>query len=96
MWDKCLYSDIQKEKFADFYFNIYNDDVLTSHEEYLDKLKKFYEDNKSVKICKCVIFLLYLNTIIFNLFSQAYIRIICNSSTFMAENERIRREIQRF
>lgn len=48
MWDKCLYSDCQKEKYADFYFDVYNDDVLTSHEVYLDKLQKFYEDNKWV------------------------------------------------
>ena len=73
MWDKCLYSDIQKEKFADFYSNVYNDDVLTSHEVYLDELKKFYEDNKSVKMSKCVLFRLYLKTIMLNLILQPYI-----------------------
>ncbi|XP_077295749.1 protein regulator of cytokinesis 1-like isoform X2 [Arctopsyche grandis] len=48
IWDKCLYSDLQKEKFVDFYREQYDEDILTSHEIYLDDLKKFYENNKSI------------------------------------------------
>lgn len=48
IWDKCLYSDLQKEKFVDFYREQYDEDILTCHEVYLDDLKKFYENNKYV------------------------------------------------
>ncbi|KAL0828899.1 hypothetical protein ABMA28_003802 [Loxostege sticticalis] len=48
MWDSVLYSQAQREEFVHYYQDIFTEDTLTLHELYLDKITKFYNENKHI------------------------------------------------
>ncbi|XP_033245612.1 protein regulator of cytokinesis 1-like [Drosophila miranda] len=47
-WDLTLKSPLERKRFANFYINDYNEDVLELHELVLDDLKSFYKCNKVI------------------------------------------------
>ncbi|CAH0726950.1 unnamed protein product, partial [Brenthis ino] len=48
MWDSIMYSTQQREEFMHYYQDVFTEDTLTLHELYLDKITKFYNDNKHI------------------------------------------------
>ncbi|XP_028160388.1 uncharacterized protein LOC114352848 [Ostrinia furnacalis] len=46
MWDSVMYSPQQREEFVHYFQDIFTEDTLTLHELYLDKITKFYSENK--------------------------------------------------
>ncbi|XP_030023185.1 protein regulator of cytokinesis 1 [Manduca sexta] len=48
MWDNIMYSNQEREEFVHYYQDIFTEDTLTLHELYLEKLAKFYNDNKPI------------------------------------------------
>ncbi|CAG9583143.1 unnamed protein product [Danaus chrysippus] len=48
MWDNVMYSSQEREEFVHYYQDIFTEDTLTLHELYLDKITKFYYDNKHI------------------------------------------------
>ncbi|XP_033241793.1 protein regulator of cytokinesis 1-like [Drosophila pseudoobscura] len=47
-WDLTLKSPLERKRFASFYINDYNEDLLELHELVLDDLKSFYKCNKVI------------------------------------------------
>ncbi|VVD05062.1 unnamed protein product [Leptidea sinapis] len=48
MWDNIMYSTKEREEFVHYYQDIFTEDTLTLHELYLDKITKFYNENKHI------------------------------------------------
>jgi len=48
LWEKCLYSEKQKKNFAPMYVETLNEEILTDHEEEIDRLKKYLDDNSKI------------------------------------------------
>ncbi|CAG4961871.1 unnamed protein product [Colias eurytheme] len=48
MWDNIMYSQQEREEFVHYYEDIFTEDTLTLHELYLDKITKFYNENKQI------------------------------------------------
>ncbi|XP_063828858.1 protein regulator of cytokinesis 1-like [Ostrinia nubilalis] len=48
MWDSVMYSPQQREEFVHYFQDIFTEDTLTLHELYLDKITKFYSENKHI------------------------------------------------
>ncbi|XP_039756961.1 protein regulator of cytokinesis 1-like [Pararge aegeria] len=48
MWDCVMYSQAQRDEFIYYYQDIFTEDTLTLHELYLNKITKFYEENKHI------------------------------------------------
>ncbi|XP_045452019.1 protein regulator of cytokinesis 1-like [Melitaea cinxia] len=48
MWDNVMYSSQEREEFVHYYQDIFTEDTLTLHELYLDKITKFYNENKHI------------------------------------------------
>lgn len=46
LWEKCQFSSSEREQFEYLYDNLYTEDLLTFHEIEVEKMKKYYEDNK--------------------------------------------------
>lgn len=46
MWDNVLYSTREREEFVHYYQDIFTEDTLTLHELYLEKITKFFNENK--------------------------------------------------
>ncbi|XP_026271676.1 protein regulator of cytokinesis 1 isoform X2 [Frankliniella occidentalis] len=47
-WERCYFSDQQKNKFQAFYYTDFNEDVLELHELEVNKLKTYYEKNRDI------------------------------------------------
>ncbi|XP_063234497.1 protein regulator of cytokinesis 1-like [Bacillus rossius redtenbacheri] len=47
-WWKCFYSEEQKKEFLPYYSSDYSEELLRLHEQQLEKVKKFYNDNISI------------------------------------------------
>lgn len=48
LWDKCKYCDAEKDTFAPFYSNTFTEDLLTLHELEIERLSKFYNENRTI------------------------------------------------
>ncbi|XP_004928222.1 protein regulator of cytokinesis 1 [Bombyx mori] len=48
MWDNVMYSTDEREEFVHYYQDIFTEDTLTLHELYLEKITKFYNENKNI------------------------------------------------
>lgn len=48
LWDMCKYCEAEKNSFAPFYSNTFTEDLLTLHELELERLRKFYNDNRII------------------------------------------------
>ncbi|CAB3255572.1 unnamed protein product [Arctia plantaginis] len=48
MWDSVMYSTREREEFVHYYQDIFTEDTLTLHELYLEKITKFYNENKHI------------------------------------------------
>ncbi|KAM3962039.1 protein regulator of cytokinesis 1 [Aphomia sociella] len=48
MWDNVLYSVREREEFLHYFQDIFTEDTLTLHELYLEKISKYYNDNKHI------------------------------------------------
>lgn len=47
-WDRCYYSQEQKDAFSAFRYTDFSEDVLDLHELEVNKLRTFYEKNRFV------------------------------------------------
>ncbi|XP_063781917.1 protein regulator of cytokinesis 1 isoform X2 [Pseudophryne corroboree] len=47
-WDKCFYSNEQRQTFAPFYDVDYSEDLLALHDVEINRIKQYYEDNKEM------------------------------------------------
>lgn len=47
-WDRCYFSQRQRNEFRAFNFSDFNEDVLELHELEVNKLKNFYENNRDI------------------------------------------------
>ncbi|KAK3927124.1 Protein regulator of cytokinesis 1 [Frankliniella fusca] len=47
-WERCYFSEQQKNEFQAFYYTDFNEDVLELHELEVNKLKTFYENNRDI------------------------------------------------
>lgn len=47
-WDRCYFSEKQRQEFQAFYFSDFNEDVLELHELEVNKLKLYYEANRDI------------------------------------------------
>lgn len=48
LWDKCYYSQNQRDKFAPFFDTNYNDELLSVHEKEVERLKNYHEANRDL------------------------------------------------
>jgi len=48
LWDLCKYCEAERNKFAPFYSNTFTEDLLTLHELEVERLRKFYNDNRMI------------------------------------------------
>ncbi|KAK2575525.1 hypothetical protein KPH14_011245 [Odynerus spinipes] len=48
LWNLCKYSEFQRKRFTAFYSRIYTEDLLTLHKLEVDKVRKFYDTNRSI------------------------------------------------
>ncbi|XP_050344402.1 protein regulator of cytokinesis 1-like [Nymphalis io] len=48
MWDNVMYSTQEREEFLHYFQDIFTEDTLTLHELYLDRITKYYNDNKHI------------------------------------------------
>lgn len=48
LWDLCKYCEAEKNAFAPFYSNTFTEDLLTLHELEVERLRKFYNDNRTI------------------------------------------------
>ncbi|XP_012527402.1 protein regulator of cytokinesis 1 [Monomorium pharaonis] len=48
LWDKCKFCDKERNTFAPFYSNTFTEDLLTLHELELERLNKFYNENRTI------------------------------------------------
>ncbi|XP_053608737.1 protein regulator of cytokinesis 1-like [Plodia interpunctella] len=48
MWDNIMYSEQERQEFLHYYQDIFTEDTLTLHEMYLDKITKYYNNNKNI------------------------------------------------
>lgn len=46
LWNKCLYSLKQRDRFLEYHSSVFNEDLLLLHELYLKELKDYYEENR--------------------------------------------------
>ncbi|XP_075714244.1 protein regulator of cytokinesis 1 isoform X2 [Rhinoderma darwinii] len=47
-WDKCFYSNEQRQAFAPFYDEDYCEDLLSLHDAEIDRIKRYYEVHKGM------------------------------------------------
>lgn len=47
-WDKCFYSNEQRQAFAPFYDEDYCEDLLSLHDAEIDRIKQYYESHKEM------------------------------------------------
>ncbi|KAL6264709.1 hypothetical protein P5V15_004808 [Pogonomyrmex californicus] len=48
LWDLCKYSEVERNTFAPFYSDTFTEDLLTLHELEMERLRKFYNDNRTI------------------------------------------------
>lgn len=48
LWEKCCFGESQKRKFLPYFSDCYTEDLLGLHELEIERLKTFYEANKTV------------------------------------------------
>ncbi|XP_011877300.1 PREDICTED: protein regulator of cytokinesis 1-like isoform X2 [Vollenhovia emeryi] len=48
LWDQCKYCEEERTTFAPFYSNTFTEDLLTLHELEVERLRKFYNDNRTI------------------------------------------------
>lgn len=48
LWDQCKYCEVERNAFVAFHSNTFTEDLLTLHELELEKLRKFYNDNRAI------------------------------------------------
>ncbi|EFN78718.1 protein regulator of cytokinesis 1 [Harpegnathos saltator] len=48
LWDLCKYCEAERNSFAAFHSSTYTEDLLTLHEIEVEKLRKFYNDNRVI------------------------------------------------
>ncbi|XP_011259450.1 protein regulator of cytokinesis 1 [Camponotus floridanus] len=48
LWDLCKYCETERNTFAPFHSNTFTEDLLTLHELEVERLRKFYDDNKTI------------------------------------------------
>lgn len=48
LWDLCKYCEAERHAFAPFHSNTFTEDLLTLHELEVDRLRKFYNDNRTI------------------------------------------------
>eukprot|EP00094_Tigriopus_californicus_P011075 TCALIF_10686-PA protein Name:"Similar to Prc1 Protein regulator of cytokinesis 1 (Mus musculus)" AED:0.13 eAED:0.14 QI:0/0/0/0.75/1/0.75/4/0/454 len=48
LWDKCYYSQSQRDKFSPFFDTNYNDELLSIHEIEVERLKSYHEANRDL------------------------------------------------
>ncbi|XP_052750360.1 protein regulator of cytokinesis 1-like [Galleria mellonella] len=48
MWDNVMYSTREREEFLHYFQDIFTEDTLTLHELYLERITKYYNDNKNI------------------------------------------------
>lgn len=48
LWDQCKCCESERNAFAPFYSNTFTEDLLTLHELEVERLRKFYNDNKLI------------------------------------------------
>ncbi|CAB4070303.1 PRC1 [Lepeophtheirus salmonis] len=47
-WNKCFYNEKQQSLFSPFYSTIYSEELLSEHEEEIEKIKTYYYNNESL------------------------------------------------
>lgn len=48
LWDLCRYCEAERDTFAPFHSNTFTEDLLTLHEIEVERLRKFYNDNRTI------------------------------------------------
>ncbi|XP_077258927.1 protein regulator of cytokinesis 1 [Temnothorax americanus] len=48
LWDLCKYCEAERNGFAPFHSNTFTEDLLTLHELEVERLRKFYNDNRTI------------------------------------------------
>lgn len=48
LWDLCRYCDVERNAFAPFYSNTFTEDLLILHELEVERLRKFYNENRMI------------------------------------------------
>ncbi|XP_012229224.2 protein regulator of cytokinesis 1-like isoform X1 [Linepithema humile] len=48
LWDLCKYCEAERNAFAPFHSNTFTEDLLMLHELEVEKLRKFYNDNRTI------------------------------------------------
>ncbi|KYN07299.1 PREDICTED: protein regulator of cytokinesis 1-like [Cyphomyrmex costatus] len=48
LWDLCKYCETERNTFAPFFSNTFTEDLLTLHELEVERLRKFYNDNRTI------------------------------------------------
>ncbi|XP_029671592.1 protein regulator of cytokinesis 1-like [Formica exsecta] len=48
LWDLCKYCEAERNMFAPFHSNTFTEDLLTLHELEVERLRKFYNDNRTI------------------------------------------------
>lgn len=48
LWDLCKYCEAERHAFAPFYSNTFTEDLLMLHELEVERLKKFYNENRTI------------------------------------------------
>jgi len=48
LWDLCKYCDVERNAFAPFYSNTFTEDLLVLHELEVERLRKFYNENRTI------------------------------------------------
>lgn len=48
LWDLCRYCETERNTFAPFHSNTFTEDLLTLHELEVERLRKFYNDNRTI------------------------------------------------
>ena len=59
LWDRCYYSQHQRDKFAPFFSTDYNEDLLNEHEAEVEALQTYYNDNR--ELFHMVIYVKFIN-----------------------------------
>lgn len=48
LWDLCKFCDAERNSFAPFYSNTFTEDLLILHELEVERLRKFYNENRTI------------------------------------------------
>ncbi|EGI70338.1 PREDICTED: protein regulator of cytokinesis 1-like [Acromyrmex echinatior] len=48
LWDLCKYCEAERNTFAPFFSNTFTEDLLSLHELEVERLRKFYNDNRTI------------------------------------------------